>query len=209
MLEIKIDAPKLYKYRSLRDLKKFLDIIVNKRLYGAKYLFLNDPMEGQFNFDISPKMEHSDIQRLFDERANAIICSLSKSCNKDGVPNKGIMWSMYADEHRGCCIEIENDDDNWKKVDVYYSSLPPLVTDPDIKVTDILSIKSKQWAYEEEVRFINTTNQSHFLNVKIKAVYFGIRVSDEDVAFYKKLIESIDPNIRVLKVKKNEINWDR
>lgn len=197
-----------YKYRSLRDLKRFLDIIVNKRLYGTTYLNLNDPLEGQFNFDLS-RMEHSDVQRLFDERATAIICSLSKSCNQKGMPNKGIMWSMYADEHRGCCIEVEADDENWKEVNVHYTTLGQLVTDPHTKAIDILSVKSKQWAYEEEVRYINTTNDSHFLNVKIKAVYFGIRVSNEDVAFYKKLIQSIDPKIKVEKLKKSDINWYR
>lgn len=197
-----------YKYRGLRDLKRFLDIIVNKRLYGTTYLNLNDPLEGQFNFDLS-RMEHSDVQRLFDERATAIICSLSKSSNSKGIPNKGIMWSMYADEHRGCCIAVEVDDNDWKEVNIYYSELGQIITDPNTRVIDILSIKSKQWAYEEEVRYINTSNQSHYLNVKIKAVYFGIRVSDEDVDFYKKLIQAIDPNIEVVKLKRNEINWYR
>ena len=40
-----------YKYRTLDDLERILDIIVNKRLYGAVYKELNDPMEGKFNKD--------------------------------------------------------------------------------------------------------------------------------------------------------------
>lgn len=38
-----------YKYRSLSDFERFLDIIVNKRFYGAVNKELNDPMEGRYN----------------------------------------------------------------------------------------------------------------------------------------------------------------
>lgn len=211
MLKIQIDTdtPKLYKYRSLQDLKRFLDIIVNKRLYGARYLSLNDPMEGQFNFDLNDSFTQHALQQLFDERAKTIICSLSKKCNSKGIPNNGILWSMYADEHKGCCIEVEVDDPDWIKRDVFYSSLPPIVDNPNIQVVDILSIKFNQWAYEDEVRYINTDPKTPYLNVKIKAVYLGIRMSKEDVEFYTSLIHSIDKEIEVRQIKRNEIRWIR
>lgn len=211
MLKIQIDTdtPKLYKYRSLQDLKRFLDIIVNKRLYGARYLSLNDPMEGQFDFDLNDSFTQPALQQLFDERAKTIICSLSKKCNSKGIPNNGILWSMYADEHKGCCIEVEVDDPDWIKRDVFYSSLPPIVDNPNIQVVDILSIKFNQWAYEDEVRYINTDPKTPYLNVKIKAVYLGIRMSKEDVEFYTSLIHSIDKEIEVRQIKRNEIRWIR
>ena len=37
-----------YKYRSLSDWKRFVDIIVCNRLYAAYYEDLNDPMEGLY-----------------------------------------------------------------------------------------------------------------------------------------------------------------
>lgn len=37
-----------YKYRSLSNLRFFLDILIYKRLYMASYSELNDPMEGAF-----------------------------------------------------------------------------------------------------------------------------------------------------------------
>lgn len=40
----------LYKYRSLDNFKFFIDIILNNRLYAAKYKDLNDPMEGQYYY---------------------------------------------------------------------------------------------------------------------------------------------------------------
>ncbi len=198
-----------FKYRSLTDLKRVLDIIVNKRLYGAKYLSLNDPMEGQFEFDLNKTFTHPALQQLFDERAKTLICSLSKKHNSEDIPNNGILWSMYADEHRGCCIEVDPDDPNWREVDVYYSELPPMVDNPNVEVIDILSIKFIQWAYEKEVRYINTDPETPYMNVKIKAVYLGCRVSQEDVKFYTSLINSIDPEITVRQLKRNEINWIR
>ena len=38
----------LYKFRSLQNLRRFLDILVNKRLYMAHFNEMNDPMEGAF-----------------------------------------------------------------------------------------------------------------------------------------------------------------
>ena len=198
-----------FKYRSLTDLKRALDIIVNKRLYGAKYLSLNDPMEGQFDFDLSEKFPHPALQQLFDDRAKTRICSLSKKSNSKDIPNNGILWSMYADEHRGCCIEVEVDDPEWRKVNVYYSKLPPIVDSPNVQVIDILSIKFNQWEYENEVRYINTDPKTPYMKVRIKAVYLGCRVDKEDVEFYTSLIKSIDKKITVRQIKKAEIKWTR
>lgn len=198
-----------FKYRSLTDLKRVLDIIVNKRLYGATYLSLNDPMEGQFDFELSKDLPHSAVQQLFDERSQTRICSLSQKHNSKDIPNNGILWSMYADEHRGCCIEVEVDDPEWRKVNVYYSKLPPIVDSPYVQVIDILSIKFNQWEYENEVRYINTDPKTPYMKVRIKAVYLGCRVDKEDVEFYTSLIKSIDKKITVRQIKKAEIKWTR
>ena len=48
---MKIIMTEFYKYRSLSNLKRFIDILINNRLYAAKYIELNDPMEGFFLYD--------------------------------------------------------------------------------------------------------------------------------------------------------------
>lgn len=197
-----------FKYRSLENPKRVLDILINNRLYGAKYLALNDPMEGLFESDLSEKSDHPAIQEMFGEHAKTLICSLSKKKNDDDIPNKGILWSMYADEHRGCCIEVEVEDADWKKEEIYYSIRKPIINDR-VSVTDILGIKNIQWMYEDEVRFINTNPESPYLKVKVKAVYLGVRMSAEDVALYTSLIKAIDPLINVRQLKRNEIDWTR
>ena len=76
----------LYKYRGLSNLKRFLEIILNKKLYGALYTELNDPMEGSFRYNY--KIPHEIIEDLKDQKQKTYICSLSK---KNDI---GIMLSL-------------------------------------------------------------------------------------------------------------------
>ena len=50
-----------YKYRSFEEFERFLDIIVNNRLYGAVYKALNDPMEGKYNKEGLVKDDYENI----------------------------------------------------------------------------------------------------------------------------------------------------
>lgn len=43
----------LYKYCSLENLERFLSIIIDKKLHGALYNELNDPMEGYYQYNPS------------------------------------------------------------------------------------------------------------------------------------------------------------
>lgn len=49
-MDFKIDSElkdaTFFKYRPLDNFERFLDIVLKKRLYGALYHELNDPMEG-------------------------------------------------------------------------------------------------------------------------------------------------------------------
>ena len=45
-MDIDNEVITLYKFRSLQNLRRFLDILVNKRFYMAHYNEMNDPMEG-------------------------------------------------------------------------------------------------------------------------------------------------------------------
>lgn len=63
----------LYKYRGLSNLKRFLEIILNKKLYGALYTELNDPMEGSFRYNY--KIPHEIIEDL---KKNVYLLSLPK-----------------------------------------------------------------------------------------------------------------------------------
>ena len=92
-----------YKYRSLDDLERILDIIVNNRLYGAVYKTLNDPMEGKFNKN---GLNKNDFNEIYAYLNRTRICSLLTKQDNQEFPNDYLMWSHYANSHTGCCIAL-------------------------------------------------------------------------------------------------------
>ena len=195
----------LYKYRSLANMKRFIDILMNRRLYASKYLELNDPMEGFFLYD--KNVPRPIVAKLRDERATTLICSLSKT------PYNGLMWSMYGDEHKGVCIKLKVTSPNWEEVTVDYSSERTLITDRNASIDTILGKKSVQWQHEEEVRYINTNPKSSYLKIEIDTIYLGAKMSRTDVSFYKDLIETVNkanphkPSIKWKKLTKDDIDF--
>ena len=190
-----------YNYRSIKDFKRFMDILVHNRLYSTDFGNLNDPMEGVFTF--SSKIESSIITKLKDEKSKMKICSFSRTYKH------GLMWSFYADEHRGCCFEVEVDDcsDLWEKVLVDDKENFYNLNDSST-VIEILSRKSKQWNYEKEVRFLKESNtDTMYLPVKIKKIYLGMRMCDEDKKLIKKIVNAINSGIEIIEMKKEDIDF--
>lgn len=184
----------LYKYRSLKNFARFVDIILNNRLYGSTYTQLDDAMEGRFKRPAGIDKELLD--KIHSEKGSYYICSLSKTATSSP------MWALYADEHKGCCIELEVTSKLWEKEDVKYSEQMPTVFD-DIKV--IITTKSKEWQHQQEVRYLKKiepgSKKSKTLSIKINRIIFGLRVSTNDFNLYKKLISKINPNIEVTRLK--------
>lgn len=199
----------LYKYRSLANFERFLDILLNKRLHGAVYNTLNDPMEGYFKGDC---LTDAEWQRLRDERKNLRICSLA------GNHTSNLMWTHYADEHRGCCIAVEVPERcKWQRMDVSYVSQPPVISTgcpTDEAIKQICSTKSNFWEYEQEVRFVkavSSNRQSPFLPVRIHAVYLGVRVSDERERLIRRIVDQINriskESIEVYKLRRENVSF--
>ncbi len=185
-----------YKYRTLNDFKFFVDIILNGRLYASTYENLNDPMEGVYNY--SRGIPQDFIDRIYSSKQELRILSLSMNNN---IP---LMWSHYANGHRGVVIGIEIDENKYKVKPIKYMLdtfnlkngwFPDPVEDI---ARNILSVKNKVWEYEEEARvFIQGKNP--FINVKILQVITGRKMSDEDFKMITKLINKVDDSIDVMK----------
>lgn len=191
-----------YKYRSIENFKRFLDIILNKRLYGCSFQELNDPMEGHFLYPI-----HYDPQlktELIEQLKRKLICSASKK------HNIGLMWSHYADSHKGCCIGFElGKTKKWRKLDVDYAdSLPSCDSLNNIDL--VMKTKSSHWWYEQEIRFIKDKNNKSTctMPIKIKKIYLGNRMHDKDKRLIKKLIKSVYGNkVEVIDIVLNDIDF--
>lgn len=120
-----------------------------------------------------------------------------------------LMWSHYADQHRGLCIEYSVVDDSGVtplKVDYH---APRSISarkifdwiknnsdsvDNDITQRYFLS-KAKEWEYENEWRCISTSKGVDWCPFKISSIFFGMRCDSSIVATIIKLMSSMENNI--------------
>lgn len=199
-----------YKYRSLSNLRYFLDILINKRLYMASYSELNDPMEGAFVITGDRRyIDNHWLSVLRSEKNDLRICSLSR--NYDNI----LMWAHYADSNNGCCIECEvtSSPDLVEEVPVNYVNHiePAALLAPIQAARQILSRKLECWKYEDEVRYLKQvpkdSNKTKFVKIKIHRIYLGIKLSKTDLTFYTNLIHSIDDSIEVVRMRKDDLSY--
>lgn len=196
----------LYKYKDFEHFEFFMDLLIKKRLYGATFQELNDPMEGYF---ISENFDESEWETMRETKKKVRICSLSKTYDN------ALMWAHYAGEHKGCCIEVEIPDSTWRCLEVRYQTTMPKLTsgiNPDEAIDTIFGVKSDYWSYEQEVRYVKivqTTNEGKpykaDLPIRIKKIYLGIRASNKDSI--ERIVKAIDSNIIVEKLKRSDIKF--
>lgn len=207
MIEKKYLEQCYYKYIPLQNIERLLDIIVRKRLYGATYRELNDPMEGKFDYS---KLCKNDKEKIFRKLSRLRICSLLQKQQDQIAPNDFLMWSHYADGHKGCCLEIQvvkRNNQNWELLPVRYTdqlAVPTEVTNESLNA--IVSTKANIWKNEHEVRAIrwyenNFQEQSKFVAIKINAIYLGARIPSERCKLLQRIISALNSNIKVYKMK--------
>lgn len=183
----------LYKYRSLNNFKHFVDIIINNRLFAARYFQLNDPMEGQY-IHSEGVLSKDVINAIKGEKDKIRICSLSRT------PANALMWSHYADGHRGVVFEVLVDPDIYDVRAVDYEGLSNvhnnIVELSNETAKRILCHKYHMWGYEEEER-VFTTDGSKFIDVCIKRIILGSRMSNQDKSLIRRLSSNLPKAIKV------------
>ena len=128
------------------------------------------------------------------------------------------MWSHYADNHKGVCLEFTVDDSNVNDIylsndvkieieKVTYSDSPldiwKLSTEGLANVNRLLTRKSKRWNYEKEIRLIGKNRE--FLKFKIESVtqiIYGYRTSHKDRYAITRLFANLGYNfdLRLAKI---------
>lgn len=151
----------LYKYTRLN----YVNSTLNNGIYASSIDVLNDPYESK------------DILKSGDFR---VVC-LSRSRNKK------LMWSHYADGHRGCSIKIELPADYGKDTCLlkrvkYSSTLCSKLGFSDKEYATSLYTKDKKWDYELEVRAV------YYDDIKLLPCWKKYRGN----IFYKVTITQID-----------------
>lgn len=183
----------IFKFRKCNDLN--FEGLQNETIYFSQLKKLNDIFEGRYEID-------EKITDSFDEKlGRRSVCCLSAG-DKSIIYNNHLMWTHYADEHKGFCIEYDaHIFDGFKQYDSKNNNIQENVWMPikytesyaepikegdnlDIKLADLISHKHISFKHEKEIRLVvHTTDSSdNKREVKgcVKAIYLGCRISIED-----------------------------
>lgn len=208
----KMNISSVFKYRSFDKNNLNLRLIKENTLWISDRLFFNDP----FEFDVSKlsdeemKCIYGDTYRLLNSLDKNKIYEIKEKTNKDiqeiihkldnglGVcsfcENKDnmLLWSHYADSHKGFCIEYDLIELLKKYIFIY----PVIYSDKKISLSDIEEAneknrliqfiwKAKQWEYEREWRAIVQKDSNEDIGSLIKSpkpknVYLGCCIEEEN-----------------------------
>ena len=195
----------LYKYVKLNYV---VDILDNHRLYLSDGKDFNDPFE--ITITNKEKGNISHIKGLH-------ILSLTNSYRKK------LMWSHYADSHKGVCLTVRvprnlvypvcystkriYEDSNIDSIiSLSQKSIKKNVNNNFLllnKHKKIAHIKDKKWSYEKEYRVVFDKDDEDglifedgkwYMSVKAKNIYLGVNFDKNDEKVKKNIIEACKRN---------------
>ena len=198
------------KYRSKENFLKEISESQNRKGYN-----FSTEVEEIFSF-IKDRLQITVNQSINEARKNIFskvgVCCFSK--NMDNL----LMWSYYADSHKGICLEFDQDIEPFSKYFevIYKSEIPEIESDLLFKESHefqtfkkLLSYKSEDWKHEEELRLLHQEKEKIFRYPRygLKAIYFGIKTDSTDIEMVCSLVKVQNPNVRFFKMKRLESHF--
>lgn len=215
----RIKTKVVYKYRAYSAAS--LELLIKKELWLADPNDFNDPFdcsadyesavnEAINEFDLA-EINQVEVLKEFREKIEKVrVCCF---CN---TKKNQLMWSHYADEHKGFCIGFDKDKllikkrENFLSGNVVYKSISPYEdTIENFRVFDglggdglnkliinsilqsTLNTKYTNWQYEKEFRVMSTEkNVLPFRPESIKSITFGLRMEEHHKSSLKSLLAS-------------------
>lgn len=207
----------LYRYRPINPNE--IDALVKGYLWFSSANDLNDPFEGciklkeveqdttmeiSLNFSISRNGETPKVEEKIFEISNLIgqsndyykrvfqsMLAQTKICCFSKSKSNKLMWSHYADKHKGMVLEYDISFDLnlfGSVIPVIYHKKSPEINfmeQRDKSILTVLKNKSDEWSYEQEVRLINDNpagapNKVLINPQSLRSVIFGCKTSNED-----------------------------
>lgn len=139
----------VYKYRKFG--MQTIDSLMNSYIYFSKHRQLNDPYDlrvGRLREILSKNI--SAIDRKVEDYYS-VFCASS-------VNNNNLMWSHYADSHRGICVKYNFSNNFCIPEDTFYKEIiyrpENYVEEDKTYIDDYFFTKSGNWSYEQEIRFL-------------------------------------------------------
>jgi hypothetical protein len=231
LIESQSTPKKLFKYRSINEFTRKL--LTAREVYHAGKDSFNDPLDGINSYrlvytseDMSTYLNYISEGRPEDEAAMvrthflqnpdqfedmarnnimADIGPLGVSCFSAKNDNF-LMWSHYAEEHRGLCLEFDFSREipmmlqqGFLMINSYMLNMRKVVYTDSTAIVNLQSVcrdrfspvyyKSKHWEYEQEYRSVRpAVGVFPFDPTFLQAVYFGMRATTNDMDDIRNLI---------------------
>lgn len=227
-----------------RDVNEYLiDSLVKGYLYFAHPDRLNDPFDCRVDIKRSAKnamlklsgnkkdnlAKLAGLDGYFDQiqkdTGKAGICSFSLELENS------LLWSHYANEHRGLCLTyefpesflIDESNEITGVAPVEYGDSP--LTDWFIEhapedrnsyfkeftlevVKKVLTIKSKCWEYEKEVRIIRQEQSTLTIPKEfLKQMCFGVNTPESDISLIRELVDNSGYKVSYCKMERSECDF--
>jgi len=220
--------PRLYKYRSLAEaaFKYTEQIFLRDEIYFSPLGSLNDPFEGRHHQFIhsmndpvmlDPVVQEmmGDIYRRAQESAARIVAGVGVLSLSE-KPDESVMWSHYADEHRGICLEFDGSNlgtlfDDARRVD--YSDSTPFIDvtgDPSsLELAKLICLsKASQWQYEKEWRVLSpVAGVKPFPSATLTGVILGARISADHRRCVRDWLAQRSPQPQILQAELEDRNY--
>lgn len=229
----------LYSFRRFNEYS--LADLINNEITVSPSKNMNDPFDSIINLwgseeqlkESCKKEKHiKNFSKSFD------YFRIRSFCNGDTEKalEELLMWSHYADEHRGYCIKYklskhfikQDENDSFE-----HMFLKPIIYRKDEDKVDIsemttintdlaFATKHESWGYENEVRLIvyNPNKEDAFYGIPldkdscIEAIYFGCRCEQKTINTIKNLFSKTDTPPLFYKMKSDSkdvyhLTWDK
>ena len=229
----------LYSFRRFNEFS--LSDLINNEITVCPSKNMNDPFDSIINLWGSEEQlketckEHKHIKNLSRSFDYFRIRSFCNGETEEALGNL-LMWSHYADEHRGYCVKYklskhfikQDENDSFE-----HMFLKPIIYRKDEEKVDISELttintdlafatKHESWKYEKEVRLIvyNPNKEESFYGIPldkdscIEAIYFGCKCKPGTINTIKNLFSKADIPPKFFQVYSEskdvyQLKWDK
>lgn len=209
-------------YKFFRINEYLYDTLISNQLYFSSIKQFNDPYDCHLVFpdkisksDFKSYLEKNEIEEeksikllsQFEKQAQVVMnlffdtwremLNYSGLCCFSKTKENLLLWSHYADSHRGVSLGFDYDiiTSQYLQFDeVVYDNTPIFldINDVDKSITDATLRKSKNWEYEEEIRFLMERSKNVGFNQDaLVEVNFGSRCSKRNMLNIHYLINKL------------------
>ena len=236
---------RLYKYRSMKS-EGVEDIFTKMKIFASDSTVFDDPFESMprltgvesslkkekhlkdlvnIKFPHATKKEKKKLMKgkkplLTDQTRlkntyKEFIKTIGVYCLSE-INDNLIMWSLYADSHRGFCLEFDSSIENslfWEAFKVIYSSEYPTVNMMEIGINaetsqKVLLTKFIGWENQKEWRILKPKGQGGpkhycFSPSLLTEVVFGALISEDDKKTILKWVGNFPTEILTYQAKLN------